>query len=324
MTSNKEVACAAFQKRAASKSNSSGTSESVGISSKSNSSISSKSVSSKRIRTSSPKEDSTGEQILFGKSKRSVEVVPAARKVTCSKLAHERLRLEDEIVAAAGVTLVPVPTDRHHAWFVSSHRPSAAECRKQLEALQRSQNTGTEDAAIRKMAKALDKVTKAGEPFVTAKHPTSELDYSHMIESGAASLEWEGLIAGGEVPPSPFRSQGEVGRNGSFDLSAIRHWLWSKRHRDTSTGGSSGAKDTYKDADGGRRSCDVLRALLKGRMKGGLGGAESMAAGEAAPVTTARSFVEGMRPKGETGWSTPKWIQQLLDGQLQCALNFWE
>ena len=127
-------------------------------------------------------------------------------------------------MAAAGATLVPVPTDRHHAWFVSEHRPSASECRKQLEALQRSQNTGTEAAAIKKMEKALAKVVKAGAPFVMDKQPVAALDYAHMIESGAASLKWESAIAAGKVPPEPFRSQGEVGRNGSFDLSAIRHW----------------------------------------------------------------------------------------------------
>ena len=153
------------------------------------------------------------------------------------------------------------------------------------------------------MEKALAKVVKAGAPFVMDKQPVATLDYAHMIESGAASLTWEGRIAAGKVPPAPFRSQGGVGRNGSFDLSAIRYWLKSKRQHKNGVRSTSGVGDRYQESGSGERSGNELKAP---------------------PITTARSFVEGMRPKGETGWNTSKWIQQLLDGQLQCALNFWE
>jgi hypothetical protein len=33
------------------------------------------------------------------------------------------------------------------------------------------------------------------------------------------------------------------------------------------------------------------------------------------------AFIEGMRPDGEV--ETPRWIEQLLLGDLQCGREFW-
>jgi hypothetical protein len=206
-----------------------------------------------------------------------------------------RRRLEDEIVAAAGVQLVPVPTDQHHAWFVSEHRPTNAECRQQLDALTRSQNTGTKEAALLKMKKALKRVQQAGKEWAQMPVPASPKDYAHLIEGGAASEEWKSRIGGGERPPGPFRTGGLLGRNGRFDLSAMRHWLERSKPCTHVAVGLLGAGES-----------EALQELP-------LEGPDSVF-----------DFIEGMRPVGDTGIETPRWIQKLLDGHLQCAVDFWE
>ena len=106
MTSNKEIACAAFQKRKAvgsvgageSKVENSVAKHSNGVSAMTSGSISSKEVNRKRIRTSDGEGDCNGKRIRLDKFKGSGSVIPATRIELGGEGrlgTYERLRLEN-------------------------------------------------------------------------------------------------------------------------------------------------------------------------------------------------------------------------------------
>ena len=187
-------------------------------------------------------------------------------------------------------------------WFASSeHKPSYAECKAQLKALQSSQVPGTERSAVDKMRKAVERVTAAGEKL-SSNHKHSGLDYSHLVESGAHSAEWTAKVAGGARVPPPFKTHGKYGECAGFDLSAIRAVLVAKREgKWVGTPASASASSSS--------GCDSLRAVAAPHALGRVG--------------NERLFIEGMRPAAAE-CSTPDWIQELLDGRLEAATEFWE
>ena len=252
-----------------------------------------------------------------GKSSGSKGILPSAPKRQRFEYAPQY-----EPPQRQGATVVPpsVHGDPSNSWFVSEHRPSAAEVRAQLEALCRTQKSVTEVDAKRKMARAIDKVSKAGSKLGENASSTGDLDFRHQIEDGAASSHWAAVVARGGAIPAPFLVAGGTGRAANFSLSAVRMAL-------------SGAVITPPVSE--------VRAPPSGASAAG-GGAAAASQSDSPEAPQPRSvfqfglpenwsqeqgaeqFIEGMRPKSGTDLGTPPWIQQLLDGDLQAACDFWQ
>jgi hypothetical protein len=220
-----------------------------------------------------------------------------------------RKRLEMEEIEAAGIKLLVSQEVDPNMWFATGHRPSAADCREQLKALRRSQVPGTLEQAKVKMAKAVNKVTAAGVKWQNQQLSSrpgfhvAKLDFSHLVEDGQHSEEWQLRVENGEAPPPPFEVSGKFGRLAAFSLSAVREVLVGRQESRLSSHATE------------------VAAMASTQL------------GEVPPVTIAESqtlsdgavgFVEGMRPSGDAGLETPTWIRKLLDGDLLCGVNFWE
>ena len=220
-----------------------------------------------------------------------------------------RKRLEMEEIEAAGIKLLVSQEVDPNMWFATGHRPSAADCREQLKALRRSQVPGTLEQAKVKMAKAVNKVTAAGVKWQNQQlssrpgFQVAKLDFSHLVEDGQHSEEWQLRVENGEAPPPPFEVSGKFGRLAAFSLSAVREVLVGRQASRLSSHATE------------------VAAMASTQL------------GEVPPVTIAESqtlsdgavgFVEGMRPSGDAGLETPTWIRKLLDGDLLCGVNFWE
>ena len=78
------------------------------------------------------------------------------------------------------------------------------------------------------MRKALAKVDEAGrkrQESRTAPLPSQAHDYKAMVEDGQSSKEWRAKLAQGALVPQPFLTEGRVGANPDFSLSAVREFL---------------------------------------------------------------------------------------------------
>lgn len=113
-------------------------------------------------------------------------------------------------------------------WVTATHRSSAAEAKAQLQNLRSCQQPSTLEQATAKMRKALVKVDEAGRKWQespTAPLPSQTHDYKAMVEDGQSSKEWRAKLAQGALVPQPFLTEGRVGANPDFSLSAVREFL---------------------------------------------------------------------------------------------------
>ena len=102
-------------------------------------------------------------------------------------------------------------------WFQSSSKsggmPSHRLVREQLGKLKRKDQLGTEDEALVKMKRDQQNARKC---FHKGMGAPAWVDYSALIEDGAADEAWRARILRGERVPPPFLEGGRVGSEHSL------------------------------------------------------------------------------------------------------------
>jgi len=204
-----------------------------------------------------------------------------------------------QVVASAGL-VKPVS----EMWLAATHKPSAAEVKKQLQALRRRQTPSTKEEAEKKMRGALAKVSQAGQRWQdnpTLPLPEQTHDYQAMVEDGQGSPEWRASLQQGNLVPQPFLTGGFVGANPLFSLSAVREFLALRK-----LGGWLAAPTTSSETSGG----NVSRVGWVPRTTAALQKEVVM-------------FVDALCPEGADRDDPPDWVGRLLDGDLLEAKCFW-
>jgi hypothetical protein len=245
-----------------------------------------------------------------------------------------------------------------NAWMAPEGRPSNQEAQEQLRRLRRQNRPGTMETAVKTMRRSVAKAVEAGK---RRAQPTVKGTgkWQDLVADGEACVIWKDKCAQGAVPPSPFWTEGKVGQNGAFSLSAVREWLrWEKqqaKRRDrcgggdngigrgdgsssgvgsgcsgsdsSNSGGNSGSSGSARRAwPAGSTTSNAVEALAKFVKRKGLSGtpqvrqAQAVAAGGRVRET-AEVFLERMRPAGER--DTPAFVQRLKAGALDAAEDFW-
>ena len=124
------------------------------------------------------------------------------------------------------------------AWMATKGRPSNQEAQEQLRRLRRQNRPGTLETAVKTMRRSVAKAVEAGK---RRAQPTMKGTgkWQDLVADGEACAIWENKCTQGTVPPSPFFTDGRVGQNGAFSLSAVREGLrwWEKQQAKQDRGG---------------------------------------------------------------------------------------
>ena len=125
------------------------------------------------------------------------------------------------------------------AWMATKGRPSNQEAQEQLRRLRRQNRPGTLETAVKTMRRSVAKAVEAGK---RRAQPTGEGTgkWQHLVVDGEACAIWEKKCAQGAVPPSPFFTDGRVGQNEVFSLSAVREWLRLEKQQAKQNRGGGG------------------------------------------------------------------------------------
>ena len=226
-------------------------------------------------------------------------------------------------------------------WLTKVGRPSNREVQQQLKRLRRRNQPGTAVSAKATMDRSVKRAMRAGEPRLQNSSGKSG-QWQHLVADGESSQTWEERCARGQVPPPPFRTNGGVGKDGDFSLSAVREWLRrasrpvgsvdedgladkeASEVRDWLVEPRLGAKRAWP---GGKMTSNAEEALAQFAKR-----KQRRAQTPAPPVEgpwtreqmlgdSAETFLEKMRPEGEA--DTPAFVQRLKEGALDAAEDFW-
>jgi len=226
-------------------------------------------------------------------------------------------------------------------WLTKVGKPSYKQHQDQLKRLRRRNQPGTAVSARTTMEKSVKRAERAGEPRLQNSSGKSG-QWQHLVADGESSQTWEERCARGKVPPPPFRTNGGVGKDGDFSLSAVREWL-RRASRPVGSVDEDGLTD--KEASevrdwlveprlgarrawpGGKMTSNAEEALAQFAKR-----KQRRAQTPAPPVEgpwtreqmlgdSAETFLEKMRPEGEA--DTPAFVQRLKEGALDAAEDFW-
>ena len=95
---------------------------------------------------------------------------------------------------------------------------------QKLKEMARRNTPGTEETAKASNEKAIRKAREKGQALARVAGLKSG-KWDRHIASGQASKEWREVLGRGGIVPSPFMTDGAVGENDSFSLSAVREKL---------------------------------------------------------------------------------------------------
>ena len=122
--------------------------------------------------------------------------------------------------------------DMHpEVWLQTENRPSNAQVQQQLKRLRSQNRPGTKESAETMMGMSIKRARKLGTGSITLGGKGTG-NWTHMVRDGEACADWAQRCRAGNIPPSPFRRDGQVGRNLEFRQSAVREHLRLQRDSD--------------------------------------------------------------------------------------------
>ena len=133
------------------------------------------------------------------------------------------------------------------------------------------------------------------------------VDYSALIEDGAADEAWRARILRGERVPPPFLEGGRVGQHPDFSLSAVREYLVLEKE---------GRLLPPQGLGRGRLSSGTSHDI-------GLGTAANISPRNADRQEEVEQFFVDMRPSNALDAANPDWIDKLIGGDMADGLGFW-
>ena len=208
---------------------------------------------------------------------------------------------------------------------------TALVAQEQLRKLARRNKKGTQEEAVQKNVKHVDKARKAARSLPAV----DEFDKVKIQAVGRGSLEVREAVEKGAFPPEPFATHGAQGWTGGDNPSWWREWCRAgHRQRDACGRGADGDRGEVSTmvADGGSSLSDeaarAVRATLSGlKPSHGVLPMELEADGTACEgprrEIVPEEYVESLRPKSQAGQSVPRWLQE-LGGTVQHGVEFWE